>query len=144
MSMADSYPFQLANFGATSQDYNGLAVRVDSAVGPLSVAVAAASDAEALAEGLVNRFVVDLIWAVPIFAATLLAVAAWSIRRSLRSVHAVSERAAAIGPIATNIRLPAGALPSQLVPPVAAANDPFDRMAQRFDIHRQFTANAAH
>jgi signal transduction histidine kinase len=33
------------------------------------------------------------------FAAAMLAIAVWSIRRSLRPVHAASERAAAIGPV---------------------------------------------
>jgi signal transduction histidine kinase len=144
MAQSDRSPFRLDEFGPTSQDYNGLAVHVDSPVGPLYVAVAAASDAEALAKGLVNRFVVDLLWAVPVFAAAMLAVAAWSLRRSLRSVHAVSERAGAIGPVATNIRLPTVALPTELVPLVAAVNHAFDRMEQGFEIQRQFTANAAH
>ena len=144
MAQSDRYPFRLDEFGPTSQDYNGLAVRVDGSVGPLSVAVAAASDAEALAKGLVNRFVVDLIWSVPLFAAAMLAVATWSIRRSLRSVQAVSERAAAIGPVATDIRLPTVALPTELVPLVAAVNHAFDRMERGFEVQRQFTANAAH
>ena len=38
MAQSDRYPFQLDEFGPTSQDYNGLVIRVDSPVGPLSVA----------------------------------------------------------------------------------------------------------
>jgi len=110
------HPFQLDDFGPTSQDYNGLTVRVDSFAGPLSVTVAAVSDAEALAAGLVKRFEMDLVWAVPVFAAAMLAIAAWSIRRSLRPVHAASERAAAIGPVASGVRLPIDDLPTELVP----------------------------
>jgi signal transduction histidine kinase len=138
------HPFQLDDFGPTSQDYNGLTVRVESIAGPLSVTVAAVSDAEALASGLVKRFIRDLIWAVPLFAAAMLAIAAWSIRRSLRPVHAASERAAAIGPVASAVRLPVDDLPTELVPLVAAVNHAFDRMEQGFAVQRQFTANAAH
>jgi two-component system, OmpR family, sensor histidine kinase TctE len=138
------HPFRLDDFGPTSQDYNGLTVRVDSIAGPLSVTVAAVSDAEALAEGLVKRFIRDLAWAVPLFAAAMLAIAAWSIRRSLRPVHAASERAAAIGPVASAVRLPVDDLPTELVPLVAAVNRAFDRMEQGFAVQRQFTANAAH
>ncbi len=137
-------PFQLDDFGPTMQDYNGVTVRVDSAAGPLSVSVAAASDAEALAAGLVDRFILDLVWAVPVFAAVMLAIAVWSIRRSLRPVHVASERAAAIGPVATAVRLPTADLPTELVPLVAAVNHAFDRMEQGFAVQRQFTANAAH
>jgi signal transduction histidine kinase len=138
------HPFRLDDFGPTSQDYNGLTVRVDSIAGPLSVTVAAVSDAEALAAGLVKRFIRDLVWAVPLFAAAMLAIAAWSIRLSLRPVHAASERAAAIGPVASAVRLPVDDLPTELVPLVAAVNHAFDRMEQGFAVQRQFTANAAH
>ena len=138
------HPFQLDDFGPTRQDYNGLTVRVDSAAGPLSMTVAAASDAEDLAKDLVRRFLLDLAWAVPLFAAAMLAIAAWSIRRSLRPVHAASERAAAIGPVATAVRLPIADLPTELVPLVAAVNHAFDRLEQGFAVQRQFTANAAH
>lgn len=137
-------PFRLDDFGPTSQDYNGLTVRVDSPAGPLSVSVAAVSDAGDLATDLVKRFALDLAWAMPLFAATLLALAVWSIRRSLRPVQAVSERAAAIGPVDTAARLPTADLPSELLPLVAAVNRAFDRLEQGFAVQRQFTANAAH
>lgn len=141
---AQRRPFQLEDFGPTSQDYNGLTVRIDSRVGPLTVSVAAVSDAEALASDLVKRFEWDLVVAVPLFAAAMLGIAVWSIRRSLRPIHAMSERAAAIGPVATNVRLPTADLPTELVPLVAAVNYAFDRMEQGFEVQRQFTANAAH
>jgi signal transduction histidine kinase len=136
--------FQLDEFGPTSQDYNGVTVRVNSDAGPLFMTVAAASDAEALAKDIVSRLLSDFAWAVPVFAAVMLAIAAWSIRRSLRPVHAASERAAAIGPVSTAVRLPIVDLPSELVPLVAAVNHAFDRMEQGFAVQRQFTANAAH
>jgi signal transduction histidine kinase len=143
---ADSagHAFRLDDFGVASQDYNGLTVRVDSAVGPLLVSVAAASDAEALADGLMRAFMADVAWAIPLFAAGMLVVAVWSIRRGLRPVLAASEKAAAIGPVTTGVRLPTEGLPTELVPLVAAVNGALDRLEQGFAVQRQFTANAAH
>lgn len=144
--VADSerHAFRLDDFGAASQDYNGLTVREESAAGPLLVSVAAASDAEALAKGLTKAFMLDVAWAIPLFAAGMLAVAVLSVRRGLRRVLAVSEKAAAIGPGTTGARLPADGLPTELVPLVAAVNGALDRLEQGFAVQRQFTANAAH
>jgi signal transduction histidine kinase len=143
-SSLDRHAFQLDDFGDTSQDYNGITVRVNSSVGPLSVSVAAASDAEALAHGLMKAFIIDVAWAIPLFAAAMLAVAVWSIRRSLRPVWGASQKAAAIGPVATGVRLPMEGLPTELLPLVAAVNGALDRLEQGFAVQRQFTANAAH
>jgi signal transduction histidine kinase len=138
------HAFQLDDFGATSQDYNGLTAREQSAVGPILVSVAAASDAEALANGLTRAFMVDVAWAIPLFAAGTLAVAVLSVRRGLKPVLAVSDKAAAIGPGTTGVRLPTDGLPTELVPLVAAVNSALDRLEQGFAVQRQFTANAAH
>jgi signal transduction histidine kinase len=141
---SDRHAFRLEEFGATDQDYNGVTVRVNSSVGPLSVSVAAVSDAEALASGLMKAFIIDVAWAIPLFAAAMLAIAVWSIRRSLRPVLVASQKAAAIGPVATGVRLPTDGLPTELLPLVAAVNGALDRLEQGFAIQRQFTANAAH
>jgi signal transduction histidine kinase len=108
------------------------------------VSVAAASDAEALAQGLTDAFMIDVAWAIPMFAAGMLGVAILSLRRGLRPVFAVSQQAAAIGPGSTGVRLPTDRLPTELVPLVAAVNDALDRLEQGFAVQRQFTANAAH
>jgi signal transduction histidine kinase len=143
-SSSERHAFRLEDFGVTSQDYNGISVRVNSPVGPLSVSVAAASDAEALANGLMRAFIIDVAWAIPLFAAGMLAIAVWSIRRSLRPVLVASQKAAAIGPVATGVRLPTEGLPTELLPLVAAVNAALDRLEQGFAVQRQFTANAAH
>ncbi len=119
-------------------------VRVDSSVGPLSFSVAAVSDAEALASGLMKGFIIDVAWAIPFFAAAMLAVAVWSIRRGLTPVLAASQKAAAIGTGTTGVRLPTDRLPTELVSLVAAVNSALDRLEQGFSVQREFTANAAH
>ena len=136
--------FRLEDFGAASQDYNGITVRVQSSAGPLWVSVAAVSDADALAYGIMKRFIVDVAWSIFLFAAAMLAVAVWSIRRGLKPVLAASEMAEGIGPNATTVRLPTDDLPSELLPLVAAVNAALDRLEQGFAVQRQFTANAAH
>ncbi len=103
-----------------------------------------ASDADALAHALLREFVLDLSWAIPLFAATTLGVGVWAVRSALRPLRSASERAAAIAPDAADVRLPVEVLPSELVPLVAAVNHAFDRLEQGFAAQRQFTANAAH
>lgn len=141
---ADPRYFRLEGFGPTGQDYYGLTIRQDSAAGPLSVTVARASDADALAEALLKEFALKIAWVIPLFAATTLLVAIWSIRQGLRPVLAVSERAAAIGPDAIGVRLPKDGLPTELMPLVSAVNRALDRLENGFVMQRRFTANAAH
>ena len=140
----ERYAFRLEDFGNARQDYNGITVRVQSPAGPLWVSVAAVSDADALAYGIVKGFIIDVAWSIFLFAAAMLAVAVWSIRRGLRPVLAASEKAAAIGPNAVTVRLPTHDLPTELLPLVAAVNAALDRLEQGFAVQRQFTANAAH
>jgi signal transduction histidine kinase len=99
---------------------------------------------EALADRFVAEFLSDAAWVFPLFAVCVLALAAWTIRTSLRPVLAVSERATAIAPGATDVRLPPEGLPSELLPLVAAVNHALDRLEGGFTAQRQFTADAAH
>jgi two-component system, OmpR family, sensor histidine kinase TctE len=140
----ERHAFRLEDFGAARQDYNGITVRVQNSAGPLWVSVAAVSDADALAYGIMKGFIVDVAWSILLFAAAMLAVAVWSIRRGLKPVLAASEMAAAIGPNATTVRLPTNDLPTELRPLVAGVNAALDRLEQGFAVQRQFTANAAH
>jgi signal transduction histidine kinase len=138
------HPLRLEEFGATGQDYYGLVVSAASPAGPLTVLVARASDADALAHALLQEFVREVAWVIPLFAAVTLAVGVWSIRRGLGPVRLASERAASITPGRSGVRLPVNALPTELAPLAAAVNHALDRLEQAFAVQRQFTANAAH
>jgi signal transduction histidine kinase len=138
------HPLRLEEFGSTGQDYYGLVVSAASPAGPLTVLVGRASDADALAHALLQEFVREVAWIIPLFAAATLAVGAWSIRRGLRPVRLASERAASITPDRSGVRLPVDALPRELAPLAAAVNHALDRLEQAFAVQRQFTANAAH
>jgi signal transduction histidine kinase len=136
--------FHLKNFGSESQDYYGLSISAESAAGPLSVSVARAADAGALAHSLVQEFVLDVAWIIPIFALITLGIGVLAIRGGLKPVRDVSEMATSIEPSAISVRLPSDHIPSEITPLVSAFNRALDRLEQGFAVQRQFTANAAH
>jgi signal transduction histidine kinase len=135
---------RLKHFGRSGQEYCALTVRAESAAGPISITVARALDGDALMHTVLTDFVFDIAWAIPLFAAATLAVGVWGIRRDLRPVRSVSERAATIAPEATGVRLSTERLPTELVPLVVAINKALDRLEHGLTVQRQFTANAAH
>ena len=132
------------SIGQQSQEYCALTVRADSQAGPVSITVARPLAGDALAHAVLKEFVADIAWAILLFAAVMLAVAVWSIRRSLKPVVAASGHAASIGPEATNVRLSTEQLPTELVPLVTAINQGLDRLERGLLLQREFTANAAH
>ena len=144
--LADDDPdfFRLGQFGWPPQDYHGLNIRLTSVAGPVSVTVAAIAGGDQLVEALLIDFVNDVAWMVPPFLAIVLVVVLWSIRRGLRPLREASARAQAISPDDLTARLSEPDLPSEVRPLAAAVNHAFDRLAQGFDLQRQFTANAAH
>jgi signal transduction histidine kinase len=140
-----AHPLRLEEFGSAGQDYYGLIVSAASPAGrPLTVLVARASGADALAHALLHEFVREVAWVIPLFAAATLAVGVWGIRRGLYPVRLASERAASITPDRSGVRLPVDALAAELAPLAAAVNHALDRLEQAFAAQRQFTANAAH
>jgi signal transduction histidine kinase len=136
--------FHLPGLAGKTQDYYGLGISVDSAAGPLSVWVARAAGATALVHSLLEEFVLDIAWVIPLFMLLALAIAILAIRSALRPIREVSEIAASIGPGTTSVRLPQASLPSEIMPLVTAVNRALGRLEQGFAVQRQFTANAAH
>ena len=136
--------FHLPGLAGKTQDYYGLGISVDSAAGPLSIWVARAAGATALVHSLLEEFVLDIAWVIPLFMLLALAIAVLAIRSTLRPIREVSEIAASIGPGTTSVRLPQANLPSEIVPLVSAVNRALGRLEQGFAVQRQFTANAAH
>jgi signal transduction histidine kinase len=132
------------SIGQQGQEYCALTVRADSEAGPVSITVARPLAGDALAHTVLKEFVSDIAWAILLFAAVMLAVAVWSIRRSLKPVVAASGHAASIGPEATNVRLSTEQLPTELVPLVTAINQGLERLERGLLLQREFTANAAH
>ena len=136
--------FHLPGLAGKTQDYYGLGISVDSPAGPLSIWVARAAGATALVHSLLEEFVLDIAWVIPLFMLLALGVAILAIRSTLRPIREVSEIAASIGPGTTSVRLPQANLPSEIVPLVSAVNRALGRLEQGFAVQRQFTANAAH
>jgi signal transduction histidine kinase len=136
--------FRLSDIGTGQRDYYGLSIALDSAAGPVWVSVARASGANALVEALLQDFVVDVAWVIPVLVAATLGIAVLAIRSGLRPVQRASRLAAAIGPNAMSTRLPEEDVPAEVAPLVAAVNRALDRLEQGFVMQRQFTANAAH
>jgi two-component system, OmpR family, sensor histidine kinase TctE len=136
--------FHLTELPGRSHDYYGLGLRLDSVAGPVSVWVARANGTTALVHSMLEEFVFDIAWVIPLFMLLALGIAILTTRNALRPVRALSEVAASIGPSATAVRLPQASLPSEVEPLVAAVNRALDRLEQGFAVQRQFTANAAH
>jgi len=136
--------FGLTGFGPSRQDYSGVSVLLDSAVGPLSVTVAEVSGGNQLVHSMLREFVFDTAWYVPPFVVVALLLAIYSVRRSIRPLRAASAEASNIGPGSISIRLPEPDVPTEALPLVLAVNRALDRLEQGFVIQRQFTANAAH
>jgi two-component system, OmpR family, sensor histidine kinase TctE len=136
--------FDVRDLGTERDGYNGITIRLESSAGPLSISVGRSGAATALVYSLLRKFIHDIIWAVSCLVLVALAIGILAIRSGLKSVRDVSEKAAAIGPHATSVRLPEENLPSEITPLVAAVNRALDRLDQGFAVQRQFTANAAH
>ncbi len=136
--------FHLSELAGNTTDYYGLGISLDSAAGPVSIWVARAKGTNALIHSMLEEFVFDIAWVIPLFMLLALGSAILAIRSALRPVRQISEIAGSIGPSTTSVRLPQASLPREIVPLVAAVNRALDRLEQGFAVQRQFTANAAH
>lgn len=145
-STADDEPrfFRLEGFGADAEEYYGLDVRLATAVGPLSFAVAEAGDSDALLHAMLSEFLFDVAWIIPVFIAATLLVGVLAIRQGLAPLREASALAATIEPSAMSVRLPTRDLPTEIVPLVATINRALERLERGFALQRRFTADAAH
>jgi signal transduction histidine kinase len=99
---------------------------------------------EALAHAFIQEFATEVAWVLPLFAAAVLGIVTWTVRRGLKPLRQASAQAERIAPASTGIRLPSKDLPDEVKPLVLAVNQAFDRIEQGFVVQRQFTARAAH
>lgn len=136
--------FHLPQLPGRGHDYYGLGLRFDSVAGPVSVWVARANGSSPLVHSMLEEFVFDIAWVIPLFMLLALGIAILTTRNALKPVRALSDVASSIGPSKTDVRLPQASLPSEVEPLVAAVNRALDRLEQGFAVQRQFTANAAH
>lgn len=74
----------------------------------------------------------------------ILASAFFATRRALSSLKVLSDQAHRIGPTATNQRLAADRLPTEIAPLIEDVNMAFDRLEQGYKAQRDFASNVAH
>jgi signal transduction histidine kinase len=65
-------------------------------------------------------------------------------RRAMVPLHLASERASAIGPRSSGVRLPIEGMPQEVLPLIESMNGALDRLDTALDAQRRFTADAAH
>lgn len=136
--------FRLDDIGPGEAKYYGLSVAAPTAGGLMSITVAQADGVHALVESLMADFLFETAWIFPLLFLVTMAITVWAIRTGLHPIRQASERAAAIGPNATFVRLPSENLPREIEPLVSAVNGALDRLEQGFTAQRQFIDNAAH
>tara|TARA_B110000902_G_scaffold210284_1_gene240420 strand:- start:519 stop:1883 length:1365 start_codon:yes stop_codon:yes gene_type:complete len=74
----------------------------------------------------------------------ILASALFATRRALSPLKVLSDQAHRIGPTATNQRLAADRLPTEIAPLIEDVNMAFDRLEQGYKAQRDFASNVAH
>ncbi len=99
---------------------------------------------DSLGARVTQEFLTDGGWLCVPFLATLLAISAVTVRRSLAPLRKLSTVAAKIGPADADLRFPEGGVPREVLPLVRAINSALDRLEVGFRQQREFTANAAH
>lgn len=102
------------------------------------------SDYQELIETVLADFFEDGGWLAGPFLLLLLGVSILTIRGAVAPLRALSRQAEAIGPAATDIRLPCRGVPREILPLVLAVNNALDRLEEGFRLQRDFTADAAH
>src|SRR5262249_23713257 len=126
-----------------SENYYGLSVALQTAVGPMWISVSRTEGSDALIKSLLREFVVNAIWVSPLLMLATLGIGIFAIRNGLKPVREISRMVASIGPDATSVRLPEQNLPTEIVPLVASINHALDRLEQGFAVQLEFTVKSA-
>lgn len=136
--------FRLASLRPDGAPYYALAQPAPGLDGVVIVAAQSQIHTDVLIDTLLAEFAEHVGWILALGFALTLAVAAWTIRSSLRPLSALSALAGEIGPRSAELRLPIEALPREITPLIEAVNRALDRLDRGFDAQRSFTASAAH
>jgi signal transduction histidine kinase len=102
------------------------------------------SHRDALTDDIVANFFVRVGWITLPILLLLLTADIIIFRRAVRPLIQASQDAQNIGPMRTDIRIPTGDIPSEILPLVEAVNQALDRLERGFRMQREFTADAAH
>jgi signal transduction histidine kinase len=102
------------------------------------------SDYQELIETVLADFFEDGGWLAAPFLIAVMGVSILTIRGTLKPLRDLSRQAEAIGPAATDVRLPGAHVPREVLPLVRAVNNALDRLEDGFRLQREFTADAAH
>ncbi|MCA0304122.1 MAG: sensor histidine kinase [Proteobacteria bacterium] len=102
------------------------------------------SHRDVIIDDIVASFFPNVMWITFPLLLALLLIDILIFRRALAPVRDASTTAAAIGPTRTEVRLPEGGLPSEILPLVHAVNAALDRLEKGFRAQRDFTADMAH
>src|SRR5262249_39597574 len=105
--------FQLRGLPGSAQDYDGPRLTLRRARRPVSIWAGRARGSRALVHSMLEEFVFDIAWVIPLFMLLALGIAILAVRRALRPVQALSHIAGSIGPSTTTVRLPQASLPSE-------------------------------
>jgi len=141
----DGSLYQYNPDGPGPTSYFGEALSFKAGGRPLVVQVVRlSSDYQDLLETVLGDFFEDGGWLAGPFLLLLLGVSILTVRGTLAPLSSLSHKVEAIGPAATELRLPLTDLPREILPLVKAVNNAFERLDEGFRLQREFTANAAH
>jgi len=99
---------------------------------------------EDFVHAVLEEFLFDMAWLIPLMACAVLAIGAISLQRGLQPLRRISAQAEAIEPHKLELRLETTNLPTEIRPLVQAFNGVLDRLQAGMEQQRRFTANAAH
>jgi signal transduction histidine kinase len=99
---------------------------------------------QSLNASVFNEFFMDGGWLWIPFLAALLAISAFTVRKSLFPLKNLAALSARIDPGNSALRLPNAGIPAEVLPLVNAVNNALDRLDEGLRRQREFNANAAH